>query len=49
MHKEIKFNRDTKDFDMFLDGAYVGSRATYSQAETDLNAYVYDLLMHQQN
>ena len=37
MTKQIKFNRDTKDFDMFLDGQYVGSRATHYEAEVALD------------
>ena len=49
MNKEIKRNRETSDYDMFYDGQYIGSRPTYSQAETALNEYVYELLMHQQN
>jgi hypothetical protein len=46
--KEIRYNRFNKDYDLFLDGAYVGSASTYSQGETALNALVYDALVHQQ-
>ena len=37
MTKQIKFNRETKDFDMYLDGSYVGSRGTHLEAQTELN------------
>lgn len=37
MTKHIQFNRSTKDFDMFLDGEYVGSRATHYEAEIELD------------
>lgn len=42
--KEIRYSRETRDFDMLLDGQYIGSRGTYHQAEIDLNAHVFDLL-----
>lgn len=35
--KDIKRNRLNKDFDMFLDGRYVGSRATYTEAQVELD------------
>lgn len=38
--KVITFNRDTKDFDASFDGNYIGSFATYSQAENELNQHV---------
>lgn len=41
--KEIKFNRDTKDFDLYItiDGRreYIGSAATQPAAETKCNDY----------
>jgi hypothetical protein len=46
--KEIKWNRATKDYDLLLDGEYVGSARNYSEGERTLNALVYDALLHQQ-
>jgi hypothetical protein len=46
--KEIKWNRATKDYDLFLDGEYVGSAANYSEGERRLNELVYAALTHQQ-
>lgn len=37
MSKRIKFDRLTRDFAMYLDNRYVGSRATYSEAEAELD------------
>jgi len=45
--KEIKWNRSTKDYDLFLDGEYVGSAANYSEGERRLNELVLDALTHQ--
>lgn len=41
MTKRIKFNRETKDFDVWVDGQYVGSRDTHREAEllADETAY----------
>ena len=44
MSKEIKRNRANKDFDMFLDGRYIGSRYTYTEAQTALDQAAYDAL-----
>jgi hypothetical protein len=42
--KRIQYDRATRDFSMFLNGRYVGSRATYTQAEQALNALAYETL-----
>ena len=42
--KQIKRNRETGDFDMFLSGRYVGSRQTYMEAERDLDQIVFETL-----
>lgn len=47
MDKQVKFNRDTRDFDMYLDGQYVGSRATYTEASEELNRLVFERLAHE--
>lgn len=39
--KEIKFDRLTKDFALYLDGEYVGSAPTYHDGERILNELVY--------
>jgi hypothetical protein len=44
MQKSITFNRDTKDFDMTLNGEYVGSRERHHEAEVELDRLAYDLL-----
>lgn len=46
MQKEIKRNRQTKDYDMFLNGRYVGSCGTYREAELELDRLAYDALTH---
>lgn len=46
MTKQIKFNRSNKDFDMYLDGSYVGSRASHTEAEIDLDEMVLNALTH---
>lgn len=42
--KWVRYNRETRDFDMYLDGQYVGSRATKLEAETALDTLVYEQL-----
>ena len=37
MQKRIKFNRENKDFDMWLNGQYIGSRPTHHEAEVELD------------
>lgn len=44
MTKRITRNRETKDFDMYLNGEYIGSRATYSEAEAELDRVVFETL-----
>ena len=46
MTKSITYNRENRDFDMFLDGRYVGSRATYAEAEAELDRLAYEILTH---
>ncbi len=42
--KYITYDRITKDFAYYLDGALVGYAATYLEAEHQLNALVYETL-----
>lgn len=42
MNKRISYNRDTKDFDMYLDGEYVGSRGTRAEAEAELDRLAFE-------
>jgi hypothetical protein len=44
--REMRYNRLAKCLDMYLDGEYVGSRATSDQAEQYLNNLVYDRLSY---
>ncbi len=44
MGKHVAYNRETKDFDCYYDGQYLGSRATMQDAEAHVDGYVYDLL-----
>ena len=44
--KEIIRNRLSKDYDMYLDGRYVGSRASYHEAETELDRLAFAALTH---
>jgi hypothetical protein len=46
--KEIKYDRATKDYALYLDGAFVGYAGSYSEGERKLNALMYDALTHQQ-
>ena len=34
---EIRYDRETRDYAMYLDGEYVGSARTYHEAEIKLN------------
>ena len=43
---EIKYNRLNKDYDLFLDGRYVGSAANHSAGENKLNQLVWDEMVH---
>jgi hypothetical protein len=42
--KEIVRNRLNRDYDMFLNGRYVGSRATHTEAQAELDRLAYDEL-----
>lgn len=44
--KDIRYERETRDFSMWIDGAYVGSAPTRSEAERRIDALVYDMLVH---
>ena len=44
MSKEIKFNRQNKDFDCFLNGRYIGSRSSRTEAQTLVDQAAYDAL-----
>lgn len=46
MSKQIKFNRANKDYGMYLDGQYVGSAGSHSEAERILNEMAYEALTH---
>ncbi len=41
-----RITRTHGEYDMFADGRYIGSRASYAQAERDLDAYVFEALTH---
>jgi hypothetical protein len=41
--KVLIFNRETKDVDIEIDGEYIGTRATYSQAEDYADEYLTQL------
>lgn len=45
--KEIVYDRETRDFAMYLDGELVGFARTYHEAEVDLDSLVFDLLSHE--
>jgi hypothetical protein len=42
--KLIKFNRQTKDYDMFYQTEYIGSRSTYQEAREELDRIAYEQL-----
>lgn len=44
--KEIIRNRLNKDYDMFLDGRYVGSRSTHQGAQQELDRLAMAELTH---
>jgi len=46
MNKRIQFDRKTKDYAMYLDGRYVGSRATHAGAQAELDRLAFDELTH---
>jgi hypothetical protein len=49
MMKEIVRNRLNKDYDMFLDDRYVGSRDTHSGAQQELDRLAMAELTHPQS
>lgn len=44
--KEIVYDRETRDYAMYLDGELIGFARTYHEAETTLDQIVYELLTH---
>lgn len=44
MIKLITYNRANKDFDMYLDGEYIGSRERHVEAEVELDRVAYEAL-----
>jgi hypothetical protein len=46
MQKTITYNRANHDFDMFLDGAFVGSRDRHIDAEVELDRVAFEALAH---
>lgn len=46
MSKQIKRNKANRDYDMFLNNEYVGSRETYREAEIELDRLAFELLSH---
>lgn len=42
--KEIVYSRETRDFAMYMDGELVGFARTHTEAETTLDALVFELL-----
>ena len=43
---EIKYNRLNKDYDLFLNGRYVGSAANHHDGENKLNQLIWDEMTH---
>lgn len=43
-HKQIVYDRETKDFAMYLDSELIGYARTYLEAEVTLDQLVYELL-----
>lgn len=41
---EIKYSRPDRDYSCYVDGRYIGSRSTYSQADTLVRQVVADLI-----
>lgn len=46
MTKQIRFDRITGDYSMFYRGQYVGSRATYQEAQKELDRLAHEDLTH---
>jgi hypothetical protein len=45
--KEIVYDRDTRDYIMYLDGELVGFANTYQEAEVTLDQLVFELMSGQ--
>jgi hypothetical protein len=45
--KEIVYDRDTRDYAMYLDGELVGFARTYHEAEVTLDQLVLERISHQ--
>ncbi len=45
-HKEIIYDRETRDYAMYLDGELTGFARTYHDAEITLDQRVWELLRH---
>ena len=45
--KEIVYDRETRDFAMYLDGELVGYARTYHEAEITLDLLVFELMSGQ--
>jgi hypothetical protein len=41
---EITYSRESKDYDCYVDGRYIGSRATYTMGDTLCRQVVADLI-----
>lgn len=44
--KEIVYDRETRDYAMYLDGELMGFARTYHDAEVELDRIAYELLTH---
>jgi len=42
--KEIVYDRETRDYALYLDGELVGFASTYHDAEVKLDQMIYDLI-----
>ena len=45
--KEIVYDRETRDYAMYLDGELVGFTRTYHEAEIELDSLVFELMSSQ--
>lgn len=45
--KEIIYDRETRDYAMYLDGELVGFARTYREAEIELDSLVFELMSGQ--
>jgi hypothetical protein len=43
---EIKYSRETRDYDLFIEGEYVGSAPTYGEGRHILDQVILDKLTH---